>query len=812
MLSTVNGCDSLVITSLFHLPTYSVVLNDTVCDNQSYTLPNGTVVNAAGTYPVMLSTINGCDSLVTTNLFHLPTYNVVVNDTVCDNQPFTLPNGTVVNAAGTYPVMLSTINGCDSLVTTNLFHLPTYNVVVNDTVCDNQPFTLPNGTVVNAAGTYPVTLSTINGCDSLVTTNLFHLPTYNVVVNDTVCDNQPFTLPNGTVVNAAGTYPVTLSTINGCDSLVTTNLFHLPTYSVVLNDTVCDNQSYTLPNGTVVNAAGTYPVMLSTINGCDSLVTTNLFHAPTYNTYINPTICEGASYPSPLGVALTVSGVYVFNLSSVVGCDSIVTIDLDVRPTTYTTATDTICLGEVYTLPTGQQVSLQGNYTLNLSSQFGCDSIVQFLLITRPLPQAAISASTVLCPGDTLFLLVNGLGTYNWSGPASFSSNVANPFIYPALPNNSGLYTVTVTDIHGCSASSTVSVSIPIPVVNTINASICSNELYTLPGGLQVGPGSYWVTIPGSSGCDSLYNFVVLGFTAYEIYDTLTICEDETVFLGGAWTNTPGDYIDGNFSIDGCDSIVYTHLQVQYNPVFSVTGGEMCYGDLVQIQASTLGTFNWSPNQTLSCNQCAEPEARPEQTTVYTAWITGCNGEIIQDTAIVVVHDIPQVFAGSNSSVVLGDTITVNGQSTDPVTFSWSYAGSTLCDDCPSYTITPEESLTLTLTGVDDFGCVNTDDVTITVNTACKYSNIEVPNMISPNGDGYNDELAIRFEGVAQVTLIRVFNRWGELIFESTDPSQAWDGSFRGQTVNPGVYTYYVQGLCLDLKDFIYTGNVTVLK
>ena len=84
--------------------------------------------------------------------------------------------------------------------------------------------------------------------------------------------------------------------------------------------------------------------------------------------------------------------------------------------------------------------------------------------------------------------------------------------------------------------------------------------------------------------------------------------------------------------------------------------------------------------------------------------------------------------------------------------------------------------------------------------------------MISPNGDGYNDELTIRFEGVAQVTLIRVFNRWGELIFESTDPSQAWDGSFRGQPVNPGVYTYYIQGLCLDLKNFIYTGNVTVLK
>ena len=114
-------------------------------------------------------------------------------------------------------------------------------------------YTLPNGTSVSAAGTYTSTLTTVSGCDSVITTNLSVNNVFTSTVNAQICNGSSYTLPNGTTVSAAGTYTSTLTTVSGCDSVITTNLSVNNVFASTVNAQICNGASYTLPNGTTVD-------------------------------------------------------------------------------------------------------------------------------------------------------------------------------------------------------------------------------------------------------------------------------------------------------------------------------------------------------------------------------------------------------------------------------------------------------------------------------------------------------------------------------------------------------------------------------
>jgi gliding motility-associated-like protein len=111
----------------------------------------------------------------------------------------------------------------------------------------------------------------------------------------------------------------------------------------------------------------------------------------------------------------------------------------------------------------------------------------------------------------------------------------------------------------------------------------------------------------------------------------------------------------------------------------------------------------------------------------------------------------------------------------------------------------------------DENGCINRDTVYIRVNYDCSDSLIEVPNIMTPNGDGANDEFKFKNPENIPITVTRVFNRWGEMMFESSSPTATWDGSYQGVPVNPGVYVYVIEGGC-PFSRFTRSGNVTVIK
>jgi len=379
-LTSTQGCDSIVTTIL---SVDEVLTSDnpvTICEGENYTLPDGSVINTAGTYLVTLNSTQGCDSIVTTIL---TVDEVLTSDNtaaICEGENYTLPDGSVINTAGTYSVTLTSTQGCDSIVTTIV---TVDEVLTSDnsvTICEGENYTLPDGVMVSTSGTYPVTLTSTQGCDSIITTILSVDAVLTSDNSVTICEGENYTLPDGSIVNAAGTYPVTLTSVLGCDSIITTILSVDDVLTSDNSVSICEGDSYTLPDGVMVSTAGTYPVTLTSTQGCDSIITTILSVDEVLTADNLVIICEGENYTLPDGSVINAAGTYPITLTSTQGCDSIVNTILTISPSTHVDATVTICAGESYVLADGSLVSSDGTYPVTIPTIEGCDSTINTIL------------------------------------------------------------------------------------------------------------------------------------------------------------------------------------------------------------------------------------------------------------------------------------------------------------------------------------------------------------------------------------------------------------------------------------------------
>jgi gliding motility-associated-like protein len=166
--------------------------------------------------------------------------------------------------------------------------------------------------------------------------------------------------------------------------------------------------------------------------------------------------------------------------------------------------------------------------------------------------------------------------------------------------------------------------------------------------------------------------------------------------------------------------------------------------------------------------------------------------------------------SASEWTVPEGATVNLIGNPSG-YTYSWLPAEMVANPSAQNTTAVVENTTVFTLL-VSDGICTKQDTVQVkTVAFICGEPYIYVPNAFSPNGDQENDVLFVRgllIEGM----VFRVFNRWGELVFESFDRTIGWDGTFKGKLVEPDVYDYYLKALCIDGNESIIKGNVTVLR
>lgn len=262
----------------------------------------------------------------TDNLFCI-TDSTHLTGIICAGGEGYLFNDTLRTNTGVYTAAFTGSDGCDSIVTLNLTLLQGFPVtMMTDSFCAGADYTFGD-TVISHPGNYMQTFQSVEGCDSVVQLELSHYPVIPVTVkHDTICEGWSY-LFYDSLLRMPGVYEKNLSAVTGCDSLIRLNLAMLPSKFIGSSLALCYGGSV-LFNDTLRTSSGIYSRVYNAANGCDSVVTLNLFIRPEASHDLFVSICDVETY-SFKGLNLNTGGVYIDTLRPG-ACDSLVVLHLTV--------------------------------------------------------------------------------------------------------------------------------------------------------------------------------------------------------------------------------------------------------------------------------------------------------------------------------------------------------------------------------------------------------------------------------------------------------------------------------------------------
>jgi gliding motility-associated-like protein len=195
--------------------------------------------------------------------------------------------------------------------------------------------------------------------------------------------------------------------------------------------------------------------------------------------------------------------------------------------------------------------------------------------------------------------------------------------------------------------------------------------------------------------------------------------------------------------------------------------------------------------------------------------ITNSSGCADTINRTVTIYPLPVIEAGPNRTIIVGASTVITPTGSPVVDYLWSPATDLSCTNCYSTTASPKNTTTYSIRVTDANGCVNTDKLTVIV--LCNDNNIFIPNTFSPNNDGVNDIFFPRGTGLFKIQAMRIFNRWGEMVFQKNnvtpnDPAGGWNGRHNGRLLTSDVYTYVIEIVCENSEVLSYKGNITLIQ
>ncbi len=876
-LTSAAGCDSIVSLDLTVLPVKNTNLIVGICQGQSFTVGNQTF-NNSGIYTVNLISAAGCDSIVRLDLTVNEIADTQLTRSICQGGSVTIGDQTFTST-GQYNVTLTAVSGCDSIVHLNLIVNEVKHTQLSRAICQGQSISVGNQTF-NTAGQYDVTLTSVEGCDSIVHLNLIVNPRAQTTLNRQICNGDSITI-GGQTFSATGQYNITLTGSNGCDSIVHLNLTVVQAIQNQLVESVCSGQSFTVGNQ-VFTTSGQYVVALQSASGCDSIVRLNLTVLGEIETNLSRTICAGKSF-SVGNQTFMQTGQYQVVLTSVKGCDSTVNLNLTVLNPIVRNINTTICEGQVFVIGT-QQFSTSGSYSVVLSAANGCDSTVNLQLAVTPV--ARVSLSPVICSGQQF-----SVGNKNYTTSGTYIDTLVNQFF--------------------CDSIITTVLTVKERTTEQITRTICPGQSVTVGQNTYTQPGTYRDTLASVFGCDSIIVLRLNVQSQITFQQTINICNGQTYSIGNHVYNASGTYLDTLVSAGGCDSIVTTRLFVR--PVYNQNlTREICQGDSLVFGSNVIkaaGQYTHKFSTIYSCdstvnltvailrkdsriderNSCAGQTIRIEgrNYTRDTIFLSGhvnslgcdstieyrlrfhptyqqqvqrsiCIGAVFQNVLIekdttltlrlksvfgcdsivtVNVKAVEKILTEISSDVCSGttlygvqifkdtiisrvlasqlgcdsivvDTISVFpdfelSTSTDTtinpgspvslfasgaVSYEWS-TGSTSA----SIVVRPNVTTVYTVKGFSALGCEKEVEITVYVN-ACQIS---APTYFTPNGDGSHDKWKAKGTECLSEFALKIINRGGEVIYETKQTSESWDGTYKGKPAPEGVYFYILEGIAV---------------
>jgi len=327
-----------------------------------------------------------------------PYNEISVVDSICIGDTIFV-NGKAYFETGEYTdtVLVPEPTACDTIFSVSLMVFPTYDTTLLDTICESDQVMFGGG-IIEDSGFYTDTLTTINGCDSIVHLDLVVRPAFTKVDEAEMCKGD--TLFVGDLFHTTtGIYFDTLQTIYGCDSVVISDLTVIDSFLDVTTVNLCIGEGYAW-RGDSFTVSGIYVDRFTNSVGCDSTYVLDLFIPESSNHARMMTICSGDSVVVDTNVYRT-SGFYVDTLITSRGCDSIVSLTLTVVDKFEEEYDFDICDGD--TLFFGEDtITRPGIYLDSLVAVGGCDSIIKVRV--NVVSFVSLTIDTTVCFGDTVYV------------------------------------------------------------------------------------------------------------------------------------------------------------------------------------------------------------------------------------------------------------------------------------------------------------------------------------------------------------------------------------------------------------------------
>ncbi len=598
ILPASNGCDSIVNLDLTVLDSFYREDVFTICQGDTLMF-KGEMYTESGVFTEVFTAANGCDSTETLIVNVSPLANVILDTTICGTDTVFLGT-TPLTMSGTYTNRLQTVDGCDSLVTINLTVLPAYDIMIDTMICRGDQILLGDQPL-SSTGFYSRTLETVDGCDSLVSINLSVIDTFLIKTEAAICEGESYQFGEE-LLTETGVYSRILRAATGCDSMLELSLTVYENFDISLEQTICEGDSFLLGDR-VLRESGQYSEMFQSVNGCDSLVSVNLDVAPAYNDTIPISICDNETYIFG-GQFINNPGFYTNTFTSVEGCDSTVTINVSVLPIFSRQVDTTICEGEVF-LFGARELSRAGEYTETFESASGCDSVVFLTLNFRPRANSSLSAT--ICEGEV----------YEF-GERQLSE--------------AGVYQEAFPGSNGCDSIVTLNLRVNPISRSRISETICQGETYVF-GDRQVSePGVYRDTFLAQNGC-----FIILELQLEvlpSLRDTIqaTICAGESYPFGNENLTQSGTYRQDLNSTSGCDSTIILDLTVGED-ILIEENVAICPGDtfkLGRLNLTRTGTYIAFLQSSTGCDSTVTINLDVQENMNETIQVTLCEGESYQ--------------------------------------------------------------------------------------------------------------------------------------------------------------------------------------
>lgn len=541
-------------------------------------------------------------------------------------------------------------------------------------------------------------------------------------------------------------------------------------------DTLLCKGSSVIFNGNIRSSPGFYNATFLNSGGCDSIVTLHIIQK--VDSFMRTlSICNGDSILLQKSYRKT-AGIYYDTIPRTGKCDSVLITTLNIKNTYNTNSSYLLCFKDSV-LVNNKYYNATGTYYDTLTSSLGCDSI---LTINVTLKNDTFNRNLMICIGDSVFL-------------QKAYRKFAGKF-YDSIPRTGNCDSVVITNLS---------------LINSFNIyytyTICATDSVLVNGKYLKNLGLNYDTLTSAGGCDSIITTEIFHRPVKFGSRQETICANDSLKIGSIYYKTSGIYNDTIYRNNCLDSIINVDLTV-LAPKFSTANIQICAGDFITINGkpiATAGTYFDSLKTSFGCDSIHAINLTVNPDTLVTYTFKVCEGDsvFIQSIGLYVKSDtalydsltsdsgcdsirLTNVYVGGyppnldSIAYYCGDKPIVLDAGIDYVSYLWNTGNNTRYQTA---SVDGQYSVFVT----DTFNCQYTD--TIKVVERCGPV-IFAPSSFTPNGDGLNDYLILNAQGVDFI-IFKVYDRWGEIVFETEDPNAIWTGTFKDKALITGVYFWH---------------------